>query len=126
MVNFVNQSLFLKYIREIILFQVTSLSDQEIKGENSEFISITSMASIKIAVPGHCEPRRTCVPNPLLQNLSSSSEIAFPTCIDIFQCGGCCPMNLNCKAVAFEDINFRGVYHHALIFHKKENYQIFY
>ncbi len=50
------------------------------------------------ATPGKCDPKPVCISNPLTLNINST-QFAFPPCINIHRCDGCCPTNENCVAI---------------------------
>lgn len=62
----------------------------------------------KDAVPGKCDPKPVCISNPLILNISST-QLAFPQCINIHRCEGCCPTNEKCVAVGSHEVKLQKV-----------------
>ena len=62
----------------------------------------------KEASPGKCEPKPVCISNPLTLHISAS-QFAFPPCINIHRCEGCCPVNEKCVAVKTNDVKLSKV-----------------
>ena len=67
------------------------------------------MASdVKDATPGKCDPKPECISNPLTLDISSN-QLAFPPCINIHRCNGCCPANEKCVAIKADEIKMQKV-----------------
>ena len=60
------------------------------------------------ASPGKCDPKPVCISNPLNLNISAS-QFAFPPCINIHRCEGCCPNNERCEAIKTQEVNLAKV-----------------
>lgn len=60
------------------------------------------------ATPGKCDPKPVCISNPLIYNLTTS-QLAFPPCINIHRCDGCCPTNEKCVAVKSHEVRLQKV-----------------
>lgn len=71
--------------------------------------SSQSLADAKEATPGKCDPKPVCITNPLVSELKSNDEIAYPPCINIHRCDGCCPSNEECVAIVTEEIKLKNV-----------------
>jgi len=91
--------------------QVDGLTVGKIQGRKSSFLSIVDQKdpNIKEATPGRCDPKPVCITNPLTETLSGSNQIVFPPCINIHECGGCCPQNEICKPVSFDNLKLTKV-----------------
>lgn len=50
-----------------------------------------------------------CISNPLTENIGST-QYAFPVCINIHRCDGCCPASENCVAIGQHEVKLRDVY----------------
>lgn len=68
-----------------------------------------NLADAKDATPGKCDPKPVCITNPLTSNLKSNDEIAYPPCINIHRCDGCCPANEICMPIKSEDLHLKNV-----------------
>lgn len=62
-----------------------------------------SNVAIYEATPGKCDPKQVCISNPLVVNLKPN-ELAYPQCINIYRCGGCCVTGESCMAHKTQDI----------------------
>jgi hypothetical protein len=81
-----------------------------IGGRKSQFMNMEKNdLSIRDATPGKCDPKPVCISNPLTLSISSSNQIAFPACINIHRCDGCCPSNEKCVATQIETVKLRNV-----------------
>ena len=65
-------------------------------------------ADVKDATPGKCDPKPVCISNPLILNVSAS-QLAFPPCLNIHRCDGCCPTNEKCVAVKSHEVTLQKV-----------------
>lgn len=63
---------------------------------------------VQDATPGKCDPKPVCISNPLIFNVSSN-QLAFPACLNIHRCDGCCPSNEKCVAVKSHDVTLQKV-----------------
>lgn len=64
-------------------------------------------SEVKEAQPGHCDPKPVCIPNPL--SAQNDFYIAWPQCITIHRCGGCCAHNEICEEVSSENVTLNKV-----------------
>lgn len=71
--------------------------------------SSQSLAEAKEATPGKCDPKPVCITNPLSSDLKSNDQIAYPPCINIHRCDGCCPSNEECVAIKTEELKLKNV-----------------
>lgn len=60
------------------------------------------------ATPGKCDPKPVCISNPLTENIGST-QYAFPPCINIHRCDGCCMANENCVAIGQHQVKLSSV-----------------
>lgn len=60
------------------------------------------------ATPGKCDPKPVCISNPLTLNITST-QFAFPPCINIHRCDGCCPTNEKCVAIGEHEVKLQKV-----------------
>lgn len=67
-----------------------------------------STDSVNDAIPGKCDPKPVCISNPLTADLNSN-QLAFPPCINIHRCDGCCPTNEKCTAIRSHDVKLQKV-----------------
>lgn len=58
---------------------------------------------VKEASPGKCDPKPVCISNPLTLNLTPT-QLAFPPCINIHRCDGCCPTNEVCVPIKSHEV----------------------
>ena len=63
---------------------------------------------VKDATPGKCDPKPVCISNPLTLNITST-QFAFPPCINIHRCDGCCANNEKCVAVGSHEVRLQKV-----------------
>lgn len=66
------------------------------------------MAEAKDATPGKCDPKPVCISNPLIYDVTPT-QLAFPPCINIHRCDGCCPTNEKCVALKTHEVRFQKV-----------------
>ena len=64
----------------------------------------------KQATPGKCDPKPVCISNPLTLNITASNQQAFPACINIHRCDGCCPPDEECVATVIDVVKLSNVY----------------
>ena len=65
-------------------------------------------SDVKDATPGRCDPKPVCISNPLTGEISSN-QFAFPPCINIHRCDGCCPSNEKCVAIKSHEVKLQKV-----------------
>lgn len=70
--------------------------------------SPTDSETVIDATPGKCDPKPVCISNPLTLNINST-QFAFPPCINIHRCDGCCPTNENCVAIGTHEVKLQKV-----------------
>lgn len=60
---------------------------------------------------GKCDPKLVCIVNPLILTITSTYDVAFPACVSIHRCGGCCfdDIDSECKPNQTEIVTFGGV-----------------
>ena len=63
---------------------------------------------VKDAQPGKCDPKPVCISNPLTLNITST-QYAFPPCINIHRCDGCCANNEKCVAIQSHEVKLQKV-----------------
>ncbi|CAF0734657.1 unnamed protein product [Brachionus calyciflorus] len=99
------------------LFKANGLADLQrmgikMKQKPSGIIGRTNgqdLADAKDVTPGKCDPKPVCITNPLASNLKSNDEIAYPTCITVHRCDGCCASNEVCVPIKTEDLKLKNV-----------------
>lgn len=69
---------------------------------------LTQNSNVIDATPGKCDPKPVCISNPLTLNITST-QFAFPPCINIHRCDGCCPTNENCVAIGSHEVELHKV-----------------
>lgn len=77
---------------------------------------------IKEATPGRCDPKPVCITNPLDLTVNPENQVAFPPCINIHHCGGCCSHNEICVAVETDDVKLTKV---GVIEIRSDNQKVF-
>lgn len=65
--------------------------------------------NIRDATPGKCDPKPVCISNPLTMEVVDSNQFAFPPCINIHRCDGCCPTNEVCVAIKSHEVKLSKV-----------------
>lgn len=67
-----------------------------------------AQSDVKDATPGKCDPKPECISNPLTIDIKPN-QLAFPPCINIHRCDGCCPANEKCVAIKSDEIKMQKV-----------------
>lgn len=60
------------------------------------------------ATPGRCDPKPVCISNPLTFSITSS-QFAWPQCINIHRCDGCCQSNEKCVPIGHHNVTLHKV-----------------
>jgi hypothetical protein len=92
-------------IEKIESFSQLSILDLPRVSASKRLSKVSS--EMKEAQPGHCDPKLVCIPNPLFSQ--NDFYIAWPQCITIHRCGGCCAHNEICEAVLSENVTLNKV-----------------
>lgn len=72
-------------------------------------VAMVQQQSVAIdATPGKCDPKPVCIANPLTLDIKST-QYAFPPCINIHRCDGCCHTNEECVAIGTHEVELQKV-----------------
>lgn len=80
-----------------------------VRGRSGNLVAGGVDEEIKVVTPGKCDPKPVCITNPLTSNISNNKQVAFPPCINIHRCDGCCIDNEKCVAIKTHDVKLAKV-----------------